>query len=253
MADNKLHFLRLRRKDSTEPFCDPMADIKQVVQQAFKDLPVLYKEVFKDEEKANEEKADYLKAYLKVFITRLEEDKTPLLKQLDDFTGAMQSKFTKEELALFEQMLGRYVLHTFALYERRDGSVDAKERGAIRAAGAVLELKQLLPEELFKQVLEALPEASKQLQHFDNTVSTVDALCVEDASKTIKNIKDVVAWHFNSGHTWEETAKACDSYVQTADNITDKEIAAALAYPDYKSPYFEIEVEDGAGTETSET
>ena len=82
MEREHLHFIRLRKKDSTEPFCDPMADIKQVVQQAFKELPVLYRELFKNEEKGNEEKADYLKAYLKVFTTRLEEDKTPLLQQL---------------------------------------------------------------------------------------------------------------------------------------------------------------------------
>ena len=249
MENNKLHFLRLRRKDSTEPFCDPMADIKVVVQQAFKELPVLYKELFKDEQKA-----DYLKAYLKVFVTRLEEDRTPLLEQLVDFAGAMKSKFSDKELVFFEQMLGKYVLCSFALYQRRDGAVDAKERGAVRAASALLAMQELLSKETLERIRQELPDANKQLERFDSTVSTVDALCVEDKNKTVNNIKDLVAWHMSADNRgWKETAKACDQYISGATDTTAKEIAASLAYPDYDSPYFEIEVEDGTCPETAKT
>jgi len=248
MEREHLHFIRLRKKDSTEPFCDPMADIKQVVQQAFKELPVLYRELFKDEEKA-----DYLKAYLKVFTTRLEEDKTLLLQQLMEFAGAMHSKFSDKELQFFEQMLGKYILYTFALYQRRDGAVDAKERGAIRAASALLTVHEELSQETMNKVLEELPKVKEHFEHFDETIQGVDALCIEDANKTVKDIKALVAWHFNPGADWKTTAKLCDTYVQQAEGNSEKDIAAALAYPDYESPYFEMETENDVSNTGSKT
>lgn len=248
MEQKKLHFLRLRKKDSAEPFCDPFSDIKVVVQQAFKELPILYREICDDPQKV-----DYLKAYLKVFVTRLEEDPTPLVQQLDDFYLAMADKFTKAELLFFERMLGVYILHAFALYQRRDGAVDAKERGAFRSVSAALAMKQQLSKETFEKVMEEVKGAKEVLNKFESSVTAVDALCVEDEAKTVKNIKDLVAWDMEPGASWNEVAEACNTYVSKAEDVSDKTIAASLAYPDYKSPYFEIEVESESGKDTTET
>ena len=77
MKDKKMHFIRLRTKNSQEPFVDPMSDIKVVMKQLFKELPHAFELVF-----GESDKVDYLKAYFKVFLTRLEEDRAPLDEQL---------------------------------------------------------------------------------------------------------------------------------------------------------------------------
>ena len=72
----KLHFSRARAPHVQGPFCDPMADIKEIMTQCFQCLPVLF------EKKFGEERKDLLKAYLRVFQTRLAEDSAPMLDQL---------------------------------------------------------------------------------------------------------------------------------------------------------------------------
>jgi len=98
-----------------------------------------------------------------------------------------------------------------------------------------------------------LPKVKEHFEHFDETIQGVDALCIEDANKTVKDIKALVAWHFNPGADWKTTAKLCDTYVQQAEGNSEKDIAAALAYPDYESPYFEMETENDVSNTGSKT
>ena len=246
IADKKMHFLRMRTKNSQEPFVDPMSDIKVVMKQLFKELPIAFGMTFKDSDKV-----DYLKAYFKVFCTRLEEDRAPLDEQLDVFEVSLLELLTDEERNWLYYYTFEYMLATFALYERRDGAVDSRERGAIRAASALLAMREQLCPTLFERMKNDLAEAGKNFNKAPKDI-TVDALCVEDDKKTVKDIKEHVADLLMPGCTWEEAAKACDNYALNSIESDDKAIAASLAYPDYKVPYFESEVENGTGKAAGE-
>ena len=234
----QLHFVRLRHKDSQDPFCDPMADIKNVVQQAFIDGPLLFKNIL------SEEQIDYLRAYLKVFQTRLAEDKTPLAVQMKIFMKAMKSKFSKRELDMMLKIFAQYILCIYAMHERRDGAVDAAYRSKFRAAGGLLTLLGSLSEDTRNKVLKEFNE-SLYLNSEDAKGGVVDAVCFEDKARTIADIKDLAASSMGAtgDQSWSAVAKACDEAVARTEN-TDKSVAFSLAYPDYDTPYFEVTVDD---------
>ena len=147
IEDKKMHFIRLRTKNSQEPFVDPMSDIKVVMKQLFKELPHAFELVF-----GETDKVDYLKAYFKVLLTRLEEDKEPLDEQLMAFDDAIFKLLSDKERSWVHYYVFEYMLSTFALYERRDGAVDSKERGAIRASSALLAMREHLRPGTFEKV-----------------------------------------------------------------------------------------------------
>ena len=242
MKDKKMHFIRLRTKNSQEPFVDPMSDIKVVMKQLFKELPHAFELVF-----GESDKVDYLKAYFKVFLTRLEEDRAPLDEQLLLFDDAMFKLLSDKERSWVHYYVFEYMMSTFALYERRDGAVDSKERGAIRASSAMLAMKEHIRPATFEQLKHDMADMGVGFNSIPKDV-LVDALCVEDSQKTIKDIKDRVAGLIMPGSTWEDAAKACDEYARNSIESDEKAVAASLAYPDYGSPYFESEVDNGAAT-----
>lgn len=239
IEDKKMHFIRLRTKNSQEPFVDPMSDIKVVMKQLFKELPHAFELVF-----GETNKVDYLKAYFKVLLTRLEEDKAPLDEQLMAFDDAMFNLLSDKERSWVHYYVFEYMLSTFALYERRDGAVDSKERGAIRASSAMLAMREHLRPGTFEKIKKEMADMGAGFNSTPKEV-LVDALCVEDAKKTIKDVKEHVAGLIMPGSTWEEAAKACDNYAVTSIESDDKAVAASLAYPDYSVPYFESEVDSG--------
>lgn len=233
----ELHFVRVRHKDTSDPFCDPMADIKVVVAQAFAEAPHLYEKVFGDKDKAA-----YLKAILKVLLTRMEEDPAPLDEQLKTFEDVFEEYFTKEEKTLLIDSFAKYIFFAFALHYRRDASVDNNQRSAVRAASALLTLRQLLDSKTYEEMKEQLRGAKEHMENTTITVNSVDAVCVEK-DLVLKDIKDTACILIGeAGDKWEEIASACDQYVVNATD-TDKAVSVALAYPDYNTPYFEV----GAG------
>lgn len=239
-----LHFVRHRVRNSQDPFCDPIADIKYVFQQMFKEIPQVYLHIFKDEEKS-----DLLKAYFKVFVTRLEEDPASLDKQLAAFYAAFLEAFNKKELAWLKEYVFHYCLATFALHMRRDAAVDAHNRNSFRASSALLSIRPYLAEGTFNEVKTELAQAGsgKEIEAPAPDV-TVDALCVEDSEETVRNIKELAAHQMSPGSSWEEAAAACDEYAMSAKDGDPKAVPTALAYPDYKTPYFEVSDESGGST-----
>ena len=236
----QLHFSRARAPHVQGPFVDPMADIKEVIEQSFQCLPLLFGKAFGDE------KNDYLKAYLRVFQTRLAEDKAPMLEQLAIFEGAMKERFTKEELEFIRDYIFHFVMATYALHYRRDACTDMKDRQAMRATAGLLSLFGVAKKETLEAFDKELGEHTLQLKEELPSTACIDAHCIEDSNKTVRDIKGLVATLFEPGCTWEEAAKACDAYAQNAieqNGIKEQEVAAALAYPDYKYPYFEGEVD----------
>lgn len=236
MKETALHFCRLRHKDSKEPFMDPTADIVEVVHQAFKEIPVFFKDVLQEED------IDYLKSITKVLITRLEEDTAPLDEQFNDFLEAF-NKLDKKQV-----IIGYFALYIFSRYmlqHRRDGIVDKKDRELIRASSALMSLMLSVNEDTYKEIKKEISDKIvKYIEEPIQTVTTVDAVCIEDEDKNIEDIKDIAAAAVGAtGSTkWSDVAAACDKYVTETKSTTDKDIAVALAYPDYKCPYFELGV-----------
>lgn len=239
MAESKseLHFVRIREKDSKEPFCDPYADIKFVVTSFFKELPNLYHLALSPAS----EKVDYLKACLKVFLTRLEEDPQPVKDQLNAFQTAMKKAFTHAEILFFGEEFLSYVFCTFVLHYRRDAKVDKPT--TMRLASLLLTLSGSVPPDVWAHMMEGTQEELKdKLECAASHMEEVRAACVEDDAKSIPDIKDLAAQAMGAtgSQKWEDVAAACDKYVQEATVDDDKVVAAALAYPDYPTPYFEV-------------
>ena len=240
MAEAELHFCRVRQKDSHEPFMDPTADIVEVVNQAFKEIPVLFKDVLQEEE------IDYLRSITKVMSTRVEEDKAPLDEQLGAFFGALNKIHYCKRHKIIESF-ALYILCRYMLQLRRDGQVDKDDRERMRASSSLLALLSYLNQDTAKAVKEQVKkEVVDYMTDPTVTVRTVDAVCIEDNSKTVNDIKDLAASAMGAtgSNKWEDVARACDKYVTEAEKDSDKVIAAALAYPDYSTPYFELGVTD---------
>lgn len=238
MSESVLHFCRLRHKDSKEPFLDPTADIVEVVHQAFKEIPVVLKDVL------SEEDIDYIRSITKVLVTRLEEDRAPVDTQLRAFTEAF-NKLGQEKTNLLMRYFSVYIFCRYMLQHRRDGQVDKKDREAIRSSSALLSILPYTDKDTYDKVKEGLKQSIKEyIDTVYTTVNTVDALCIEDESKTIKDIKDLAASEMGAtGNTsWESVAAACDKYILETSKDGEKEIAISLAYPDYTSPYYELGV-----------
>ena len=159
----------------------------------------------------------------------------------------MKAKFSEEELAFIRDYIFHFVMATYALHYRRDECTDFKDRQAMRATAGLMSLFGVASKETLKAFDEDLDKKSLKLKEQPASTACIDAHCIEDSEKTVKDIKSVVAHIFEPGCTWEEAAKACDVYAQPAQEqrgIKEQEIAAALAYPDYEFPYFEGEVDE---------
>lgn len=235
---SELHFVRIREKDSKDPFLDPVADIKEVMRRAFVELPVVMsKGTF------SEGKAERLRQILKVFVTRLEEDRAPLEAQIRAFQDAISISFTPAEQAMFWMCLAYYNLASFALHMRRDSKVDATQRYKFNQHSALLELFELMQPSGIEMLKDSMKVKLEELNKEFGAIShaAVNAVCVEDDKDTLENIKDRAAALFSAdvGSTWETIAKACDEFVEADLGSDDALLAAALAYPDYNTPYYE--------------
>ena len=238
--ETKLHFLRIRERSSKDPFVDPMADIKQVVEDFFRELPMLYKTALSPED----EKVDYLRAYLKVFVTRLYEDSSVgMAEQLEQAKEAFAAKFTAQELWFFARCFTEYVLTIYSMHVRRDGKVDVKERAAFRSGGLFFVLAGMTDPVIWNDIIKAVPKKiAAELDTAPQADLCVDAMCVEDNSKSVRNIKELAAATMGATgtQTWDAVAAACDEYVRTSEADDDKSIAAAVAFPTYANPFFEV-------------
>lgn len=238
MSENtKIHWVRVRHKDSNEAFIDPMADIKTVVQQAFKEAPHLMSAV-------DTEKAERLRQILKVFVTKLEEDPTPVDTIIKDFQKVLITEFKEQSVDIIFAF-AVYILSTFALHMRRDSAVDKADKNTFNSAAALLYLYNMEPG------VKALVAGNEKLLKADNKVfefkgsPVVDAVCFEQESKTLRDIKDVVAASMGAtgDQGWEAVSAACDKFVVEGVGSDEQKLAAALAYPTYENPYFEVEGE----------
>ena len=220
----ELHFCRLRKKDSNDEFLDPEADIKELMPKAF---AVAERYTGKD---MSEEDKMYLHNILKVLETRVLEDYAALSDQASDFFSAF-AKLPKKSQAEFMQAVGMYLISCWMLHLRRDGQADSRgprfaaEVQALSIYNSMPVLQEPLPLEI-----------------------TVDAVCVE-TNEIFHDIKDTASVTIGAapGISWEEAAAACDKYLDKNPDDVEKVVAASLAYPTYKGPYFEVTVDADSG------
>lgn len=220
-----LHFVRLRRKDSTDSFLDPEADIKSIMPRALAYVEKVLAKQYPAED------VQHLHNCVKVLETRLLEDPTPLKEQVDLFRYAMRSIAYMEQ-DLFHY-LGKYFLYSWLLHMRRDGQAD--NRVPMFAEECLLS----------RDNKENLKKAEEILSKDKVKPVEADAACVE-TGEVIRDIKDEVGYSIGADKdmTWDELADACDKYVEFGEGDENELIAASLAYPTYSKPYFELAVED---------
>lgn len=244
--ETKLHWIRVKHKDSNEAFVDPMADIKTVVQQAFKEAPYLIN-------LQEPEKAERLRQILKVFCTKLEESSESLDDILTEFLAVVRRDMQDITVDLVFGF-ALYILSTFALHMRRDGAINKAQNTAFNSTAALLTLYSIFPE-VKKCALSDITDKNirDDVENFVKAYKPspiVNAICFEDTDNrmTIKDIKDVVALAFGATgeQSWNAVAEACDKIVRDEVGTETQQVAAALAYPTYDKPYYEAE-SDNAG------
>lgn len=231
-----LHFIRVRQKDSNDPFVDPEADIRVILQKAVLDSANCLKLVDADN-------ADYLLKVFAVMYTRLAEDKSKLTEQFKAFMQAL-NKAPSGMLHAFMENVGWWCLISYMLFSRRDSKIDARDRKKISASSAYLYLSELLAAETKSRVEEELKEYLDEALKTAQIDCQVDAVCTETGER-IQDIQNLVSNMFSAGSmTWTEAANACDKYFNEVDD-ENIQIAAALAYPDYKQAIFTVTKTEG--------
>lgn len=223
----ELHFCRLRKKDSNDEFLDPEADIKELMPKAFAVAENHLRTYIKIEAQKD---VDYLHSILKVLETRVLEDYTPLARQAREFEEAF-NKLPRGIRDMFMQNVGYYLVSCWMLHLRRDGQADKRsprfttETQALDIYLSMEPMPDMLPPE-----------------------TTVDAICVE-TNQVFHDIKDTasITVGLPSMTPWDEAAAACDKYLDKNLDDVEKVVAASLAYPTYKGPYFEVTVDADSG------
>ena len=168
-----LHFVRLRRKDSTDSFLDPEADIKSIMPRALAYVEKVLAKQYPAED------VQHLHNCVKVLETRLLEDPTPLKEQVALFEAAML-KCEPLPLPLF-YILGRYFFYSWILHMRRDGQAD--NRVPMFAEECLLS----------RDNTEDLKKAEEILGKDKIPRIEADAACVE-TGEVIRDIKDEVGY-----------------------------------------------------------
>ena len=223
----ELHFCRLRKKDSNDEFLDPEADIKELMPKAFAVAEKHLRTYIKIEAQKD---VDYLHSILKVLETRALEDYTPLARQAHEFDEAF-NKLPRGARSMFMQNVGYYLVSCWLLHLRRDGQADKRsprfttETQALNIYRAMEPGPDMLPPDIL-----------------------VDAICVE-TNQMFHDIKDTASVTVGAapGTSWDEAAAACDKYLDKNPDDVEKVVAASLAYPTYKGPYFEVTVNADSG------
>ena len=235
-----LHFIRVRQKDSNDPFVDPEADIRNIFQRAVLDTAQLTKLV-------DEDNAEYLMKVFAVMTTRLAEDKTKLTEQFKEFYTALD-KAPTPLVRSFMENVGWWCALSYMLFSRRDSKLDAKDRKKMSASSAYLYLCDLLSEETKNKVEEELKDYLEDVLKEQQTDYQVDAVCAETGER-IQDIQNLVSSMFSAGKlTWTEAANACDKYFEETDD-ENIQIAAALAYPNYDKATFTVVKTEGDTTD----
>ena len=231
-----LHFIRVRQKDSNDPFVDPEADIRNIFQRAVLDTTQVTRLV-------DEDNAEYLMKVFAVMTTRLAEDKTKLTDQFKEFYTAL-NKVPTPLVRSFMENVGWWCALSYMLFSRRDSKLDARDKKKMSASSAYLYLCDLLSEDTKNKVEEELKDYLEDVLNNQQIDCQVDAVCAETGER-IQDIQNLVSNMFSAGKlTWSEAADACDKYFEETDD-ENIQIAAALAYPNYDKATFTVVKTEG--------
>ena len=239
-----LHFTRVRSKgDST--YYDPQTDIRAIFPTAAKVTLDILMETTKDESLKKE--YEYLAKCYHILQIRAAEDPTSLLQQAMDFANAI-NKVRPSVRAVWQTIMISLLNCLYLLFTRRDVKTDGKAiKGMLNTAQEAALLQQL-PKDKQEIIYAAFNDVVEQYVEEPVTDPNGKVVC-EETEQIMENIKDLASIfiaHEGDG-SWHSLAAACDAFFKSpdAEKLTDEQqIAVALAYPDYPTPYLTVEKTD---------
>lgn len=253
----KLHFSRIRPMDVPR-FVDPQADIIEVVGRAIS-AAIADIEIAAQKLGITEEDTAKLVGLLQVFSIRLRQDPASLVDQMTEFTAAFKA-VPEKVTALFMQLFGYAILVQYALFMRRDAKFDNRDVLKIMPSTMLL-LNSFATLDTTQKVHQFAQYCSSMVRDVLDTVNAQKSVLDQAGVSALAPLQDgtciqlpnIKAAAFKSvggsaSDSWQTLSQKCAVMLQ-ADKGTDREqVAAALAYPSYKYPFLDaqLEVQDGS-------
>ena len=236
----RLHFMRARARGGAA-FWDPQTDVRTLLPVMAELALDVLDQITPDEGLRKEYK--YLTKCFRVFQIKIREDNKDLVTLVNQFQEAIcKASFTA--IAKWSSTVMILMTTMYALFDRRDIQADGKETRAMLNTAKVSALVAALPPELMKQVAEVYRLNGELLE--DDYVPKHDGEIHETSRDEIvltdvKKLACILIDHDGSDD-WEDIAKACDAYYQSPEREKQSDmnqLAVALAYPTYESPFLE--------------
>lgn len=242
----KLHISRIRKKGEPDWF-DPQTDLRRVFPGIFMEAADALIDMHEDGGALYEDFL-YIRACIEVLRIRILEDKTPVSQQIREFFDAL-SNVNREARDLWLGFTYAMLTCVYALFCRRDSTVDREQLQAMMEYGRLTALKDLLSDGTWEIVKKEIGSRTSLLVQ-NRTDRDAFAQCIE-SGEIIDHIQNIAARFINaSGDTsWNGLAKACDDQFSTPSGKSVAEsIALGLAYPTYRNPSLDLEMDSESGT-----
>ena len=242
----KLHFVRVRAKGNVE-YYDPQMDIRALLPSATELVLDVLDQIAQDEQLKQEFK--YLTKCFRIFQIKIREDDKDLVDIVNEYHRAT-CKVSARAMAQWSSTMMIMLSTMYGLFERRDCAADKDSTRGMLNTAKLSTLVSVLPapimEEVravYKQRQEVLDESFKP--KYDGTIETAEKhVVVTDVKKLA-----CILVEYEGSDDWEDIAAACDSFYRSdkRKDLNDVgQLAVALAYPTYESPYLEADGEDNA-------
>lgn len=223
--------VRATNTGNNAPFMDPEADVRKIYPNVAKACAMELEDHYTDDPAAAAAFST-IHNYLVIMEIRLGEDHMPCSQQMAAFYRALDSvprQYVDEWMYSVNIAMGI----VYGLFYRRDYAYDGNPC-VDYTKEAITAVRKMREEGAFK---------SPSREHYNQ-----DGYAIETQSeKVFGRIQHIAKNHLqpNSDMTWDELADACDAefgaVAESGDDL--KAMALALAYPTYKHPTLEVEVE----------
>lgn len=240
----KLHFMRMKAKGAAD-YYDPQTDVRVLLPEATELVLDVLDQIAADEKLKSE--FQYLTKCFRIFQIKIREDSKDLVELVNEYHRAI-CKVSARALAQWSSTMMTMLTTMYALFDRRDCMADKDSTRGMLNTAKLTALTAALPADLMRQVAEAykneLPDGSFKPRH-DGTIET------EEGYTVVTDVKKLacILVDYEGSDDWEDIAAACDSFYRSAKcaELNDVgQLAVALAYPTYESPYLEADGEDDA-------
>ena len=242
----KLHISRIRKRGEPDWF-DAQTDIRKIIPRAFCESADALLDMHEPGDGLYEDFL-YIRACIDVFRIRILEDDASVSQQIREFFDAIGS-VNREAKETWLGFTFTTLTCVFALFCRRDSTVDREQLKSLMEYGRLCSLKDLLSDGTWKLVKDEIKNRTSLLEQRRLDADAM-ALCLE-SGELVDHIQ-VVASKFISAsgdRSWNALAEACDKQFSTpGGKSTAERIALGLAYPTYKNPSLDLEMESEDGS-----